>query len=207
MGMCYMVTIIDVGLGNVNSVYRALRHLKVDTCVSASAADIEKAEKLVFPGVGNFAEASKRLLSTGMADVIRHEVVKKNKPILGICLGMQLLANKGEEGGRSEGLGLINARVARMKSEEKGSRLPHIGWNDVRTGGMRIFSGVEDPCFYFVHSYSMELEEEVEHAVCDYGGDFVAVVKKDNIMGVQFHPEKSQRFGLRLLKNFVEGVF
>jgi glutamine amidotransferase len=202
-----MVTIIDLGLGNVNSVHRALKHLNIKSLVSSDTGDIERAEKLILPGVGNFYEASKRLHSNNIADVIREQALVKKKPLLGICLGMQLLASTGEEGGESRGLDLIRARVSRLKSEEKGLRLPHIGWNDV-SFSMRLFSNIEsNACFYFVHSYAMVPEEEVESASCSYGDDFIAAVRKDNVVGVQFHPEKSQAPGLQLLRNFLNGEF
>ncbi|MFH0754949.1 MAG: imidazole glycerol phosphate synthase subunit HisH [Candidatus Omnitrophota bacterium] len=201
-----MVTIIDMGLGNVNSVHRALKHLNVPNRVSADVADIEQASKLIFPGVGNFFEVSKRLFATGMVDVIREQVLVKKKPLLGICLGMQLLASYGEEGGESRGLDLIKARVKRLKSEGLGLRLPHVGWNDV-SSPMPLFSNIEsNACFYFVHSYAMVLEERVESAACYYGEDFICAVKKGNVVGVQFHPEKSQGPGIQLLKNFLDGA-
>ncbi|GBE18166.1 imidazole glycerol phosphate synthase subunit HisH 1 [archaeon BMS3Abin16] len=203
-----MITIIDLGLGNVNSVMRALNYLKVSNRVSSEISDLEEAEKLIFPGVGNFFEASKRLEINGMKQAIREQVLELGKPILGICLGMQLLANEGEEGGISKGLGLIDGRVVRMSSEKVGLRLPHIGWNDVSHRNLKLFSGIdENACFYFVHSYALELEGDVEHSLSNYGTDFVAAVKKDNIIGTQFHPEKSQKDGLKLLTNFVNGVF
>lgn len=202
-----MVTIIDMGLGNVSSVHKALKHLNVKNIVSSDVSDLCRAEKLIFPGVGNFYEASRRLYSSGMAEAIREEVLGKKKPLLGICLGMQLLASSGEEGGESKGLDLINARVKKLKSEEMGLRLPHVGWNDI-SSSMKLFANMDDgACFYFVHSYAMVLHEPVENAICNYGEDFIAAVKKDNIVGVQFHPEKSQQYGMQILKDFSSGEF
>lgn len=204
-----MVTIIDLGLGNVKSVSRALSYLNIPNIVSDDLLKIANAEKIILPGVGNFFEASKRLHSTGLADTIREQVKVKKKPFLGICLGMQLLAEKSEESGNSNGLGFIKAKVIRLRCEKRGYTLPHIGWNDVTHGEMPLFAGIEESsCFYFVHSYELVLEDvSVESVTCNYGNDFVAGVKKDNIMGVQFHPEKSQRAGIKLLKNFAEGVY
>lgn len=204
-----MITIVDLGLGNVNSVSRALTYLRVPNVVSRDIKDIETSKKLIFPGVGNFSEASKRLHSTGLREKIREEVLDRGKPLMGICLGMQLLAKEGEEGGVSEGLGLIEAKVSRLRSEGNGYILPHMGWNDVVHNEMKVFSNIEeDACFYFVHSYEMMHDDPgAEYATCDYGVEFVAAVKKNNIIGVQFHPEKSQRAGLQFLKNFVEGVY
>jgi|TARA_B100001964_G_C14056675_1_gene519500 glutamine amidotransferase len=204
-----MITIIDLGLGNINSVSRALDYLGITNRISDNIHDVEHAEALILPGVGNFSEASNRLCLTDMVTTIQHEVLNNKKPFLGICLGMQLLAETGEESGVSQGLGLIKARACKLRSETKGYRLPHIGWNDVAGNNMNLFSNIEDrSCFYFAHSYEIILEDkDVEYAICNYGVDFVAVVKKNNIVGVQFHPEKSQKPGLQLLKNFIQGVF
>ncbi|MCK4809391.1 MAG: imidazole glycerol phosphate synthase subunit HisH [Candidatus Omnitrophica bacterium] len=204
-----MLTIIDLGLGNINSVHRALKYLKIEHLISNSVEDISRAQKLIFPGVGSFAEASRRLYSSGIAAAIKECVLEKCVPILGICLGMQLLAGSGEEGGVSQGLGLINACVRKLRSEGQGFHLPHIGWNDISFKEQGVFSGIQNrTCFYFVHSYEMILNESdmIKCAVCNYGVDFIAAVKKDNIVGVQFHPEKSREPGLKLLKNFVEGA-
>ncbi|MEA3346918.1 MAG: imidazole glycerol phosphate synthase subunit HisH, partial [Candidatus Auribacterota bacterium] len=155
-----MITIIDLGLGNVNSVSRALTYLRIENVISSDAKKIEKAEKLIFPGVGNFFEASKRMYSTGIAGVIQKQVSGNKKPLLGICLGMQLLAKTGEEGGSSDGLGLIDANVSKLKCEKDRYHLPHVGWNDISEHDMKWFSGVEDhSCFYFVHSYEMVLND------------------------------------------------
>lgn len=202
-----MVAIIDLNLGNVKSVGNALSYLKIEHVLTSDQEQIYKASKLIFPGVGSFNEASRRLQSTGIRECIRNAVLVQGKPILGICLGMQLLAEYGEEGGESQGLGLINARVSRLRSDPEKYRLPHIGWNDVEPEGLELFNGINNgTCFYFVHSYEMVLNEQCNKAICNYGVNFVAAVQKGNICGTQFHPEKSREMGLRLLTNFIEKV-
>jgi glutamine amidotransferase len=203
-----MITIIDLGLSNINSVRRALTYLNYQSRISRDVVDIETAEILILPGVGSFFEASKRLFAKGIADVIKKQVLNKKVPFLGICLGMQLIANDSEENGFSQGLGFVDANVKLLESDRMGLRLPHVGWNDISETNMALFKKTDDElCYYFVHSYAMQLNEDVECAKCNYGIDFVAAVKKDNVIGVQFHPEKSQRPGLQILKNFVEGDY
>jgi len=202
-----MIAIIDLKLGNVKSVGNALTYLKIKHVLTSDHEQIKNATKLIFPGVGSFNEASKRLQSTGMRECIRNAVLILGKPILGICLGMQLLADYGEEGGESQGLGLINARVSRLRSDPEKYRLPHIGWNDVEHDEVELFNGINSgTCFYFVHSYEMVLNEPCNKAICNYGVDFIAAVQKGHICGTQFHPEKSREMGLKLLSNFVEKV-
>lgn len=204
------VSIVDLGLGNVTSVSRALSHIGISNCVTSSNQDIVDSDLIIFPGVGNFFEASKRLFESNIAACLHEEVLNKKKPILGICLGMQLLADSGEEGGQSKGLGFISGQIKKIDVEGKGLRLPHIGWNDVAKNNFRLFENIEDetPCFYFVHSYAMNVEDAaVKFTSCDYGTKVTAAVSKGNILGTQFHPEKSQSNGLTVLKNFVSGNY
>lgn len=203
-----MITVIDLNLGNVASVDKALKHLNIKHVVSDSARDIQNAEKIIFPGVGNFFEAAKRMKNLGLADILKEQVIGKKIPLLGICLGMQLLAGFGEEGGGAEGLNFINGEIKLLRTDKAKLRLPHIGWNDVNFTDFKLFTGIKNSsCFYFVHSYEMILQEEVKIATSNYGVDFVAAIQKGNIMGVQFHPEKSQEAGLCLLNNFCRGYF
>jgi len=203
-----LITVIDLKIGNINSVSKALKYIGIKHQVSDSPAEIKKSKKIIFPGVGNFTEAAKRMKSLGIDDVLKERVVGNKVPILGICLGMQLLANYGEEGDGSEGLGFIKGRVVYHRASQNGLCLPHIGWNEVDYRDIKLFDGIDNrSCFYFVHSYEFIPEEQVEVGYTNYGYDFVSVVQKDHIIGAQFHPEKSQRLGLRLLENFCGGKF
>ena len=202
-----MITVIDLHIGNTASVSRALKYLDIPHLVSDDIGIIDAADRLIFPGVGNFFEASKILKTTGLYGLLRHKVLDRKTPILGICLGMQLFATFGEEGGRSEGLDFIKSNILYHRASGKGLRLPHIGWNEVRHEGLKVFDSIPDnTCFYFAHSYEMTLSEAVKAAYSDYGVNFVAVVQKGNIIGCQFHPEKSQKAGLKLLDNFCKGI-
>lgn len=202
-----MITVIDLNIGNIASVSGALKNLGIAHKISDSRKDIESAERLILPGVGNFSEAAKRLKTLAIDRSIKKKVLDEGTPILGICLGMQLFAAYGEEGGCTEGLGLIKGRVSYHRAAKMGLRLPHIGWNEVTQEGFRLFDSIDsNSCFYFVHSYEMIPEETAKAAYSDYGVKFVAAIKKDNIAGVQFHPEKSQRAGLKLLDNFCKGI-
>lgn len=202
-----MLVIVDIGIGNVNSVSRALTYLKIKNKVSADPQEIKDAGKIVFPGVGNFAEASRRLEQSGLMALLREQLTCK--PVLGICLGMQLLASAGDEGGGAPGLGWIEGRVSLLDSAKAGLRLPHVGWNDVETAGFPVFENIpEKSCFYFTHSYAMNVtDSQTRVGKTEYGVFFPSVVQKGNVIGVQFHPEKSQKPGLQLLKNFSEGRF
>lgn len=199
-----MIAVIDMKLGNVHSVCNALKYLGYDYILTSDLENISRAERLILPGVGSFSEASTRLSQNGLRDCIREEVLIKNKPLLGICLGMQLLADEGEEGGLSQGLGLIRGRVCKLRCDTRTHRLPHIGWNDVNNQGVTTLNSVDNgSCFYFVHSYEMILKEECSYATSHYGVEFIAAVQKKHIVGTQFHPEKSQEKGLEVLKNYL----
>ncbi|HLF18622.1 MAG TPA: imidazole glycerol phosphate synthase subunit HisH [Candidatus Omnitrophota bacterium] len=203
-----MITVIDLKISNIASVSRALKFLNVEHKVSDRLEDVINCEKMILPGVGSFAEGSSRLKSTGLREAIRKRVIEDKTPILGICLGMQLLASQGEEGGPSEGLDLIKGRVSHLRHSLNGVKLPHIGWNDVSFGNFPVFDNMPAaPCFYFVHSYEFVPDEKVQTATCHYGKDFIAGVQKENILGFQFHPEKSQKAGLKLLENFCKGKY
>lgn len=200
-----MITIIDIQIGNIGSVTRALKFLKCKYIVTDKKEDIENATKLLFPGVGSFAEASKKLEASGLKEVIQHQVLIKKTPILGICLGMQLFAKTGEEGGSHPGFGFIDADVKLIEAKKHNLRLPHMGWNNLSNTDLKLLNGTnENSCFYFVHSYEMKLNEKISHVTTDYGSDVVAMIEKGNIFAAQFHPEKSQEQGLKILKNFIE---
>lgn len=200
-----MVAIIDYGMGNVGSVKNALTFLGVDSVISHTRADLESASHLILPGVGAFGDGMRKLKALNLIPILEHEVLKKKKPFLGICLGMQLLAEEGEEGGLTRGLGWIPGRVRRFRVAEGTFRVPHVGWNDIHlSGAAPLFDTISPQIFYFVHSYFLAPRDSVAViATCEYGETFAAAVSKDTVAGVQFHPEKSQRAGLTLLRNFL----
>lgn len=195
-----MITIIDYGVGNITSLRNAFGALNVSVTVTQDRQAIAAAEKLVLPGVGAFAPAMQRLRDSCLDQIIL-EKTRQQTPLLGICLGMQLLFTTSSEQGQWPGLNLIPGQVRRFENVNK---IPQIGWNQVETRPVALFSGIcSRPYFYFVHSYYCVPEDEVHCiATCDYGNSFCAAVQKDNIWGVQFHPEKSQADGLKLLHSF-----
>jgi glutamine amidotransferase len=200
------MTVVDMGMGNIGSVVRALKFLGIAHAVCVDPDAVPRASAVILPGVGSFGEASRRLAESGMGEAIVDSVRARQTPVLGICLGMQLLATSGDEGGEgapSPGLGLIAGHVAALRRSELSLRIPHMGWNDVQCGSMAMFAGIPDgACFYFVHSYAMQLHEDIPHATTDYGGRIVAAVASGVVWGAQFHPEKSQDAGLQVLRNF-----
>lgn len=206
MGSNSLVVVIDYNMGNVRSVWKAFEYLGAKVIVSNSLEDIKKADRLVLPGVGAFGEGMENLKKLGIIEALEEEVIKNNKPFLGICLGMQLLAKDSEEFGFHKGLGWIDGSVKKL---EPGSnfKIPHVGWNEIKIidEACPIFSGItQKSAFYFVHSFHFipERKENIK-AVCDYGQEFVAAIQKENIFATQFHPEKSQMPGLKILENFL----
>lgn len=199
-----MIAVIDYGMGNLRSVARALEAIGQDVTVTAAAEDVRAASHIVLPGVGSFDQCARQLQATGLVDVLDEQVRRQGKPFLGICLGMQLLAEGSEEGDAVRGLGWIAGRVRRLPPGD-GRKIPHIGWNDVEVAaGDPLFRGVRHPVFYFVHSYFVDCgQPALVTGTCDYGVAFPAALVRDNIVAVQFHPEKSQQNGLRFLQNFV----
>jgi len=204
-----MITIIDYEMGNLRSVEKAFESLGFAARVSADPADIPRADKLVLPGVGAFADCVNNLRAGGfVAPLLVH--VESAKPLLGICVGMQMLFDESEEFGRHQGLGLIPGRVVRFPSGmvENGERLkvPHMGWNTISfRQDAPLFRGIDDGSYvYFVHSYHCQADNEADIAAsCTYGDvTFCASLWRGNIMATQFHPEKSQEIGLRIFRNF-----
>lgn len=196
-----MIGIIDYGRGNISSVETALNKGGFDNITTDDHEVLRSCNGLILPGVGAFKDGMQDLKRRGLIPIIR-EFVEKGKPLLGICLGLHLLFEVGEEDGESEGLGLLKGRVERLTTEYK---IPHIGWNNLRIlKPSPILEGIEDgDNFYFVHSYQAHPEDRsVISAVCDYGQEIVAVVSRENIFGVQFHPEKSSDKGMVLIQNF-----
>lgn len=201
------IIVIDYGMGNIWSVFSALRYLGCNPMVSSDPNEIARAESLVLPGVGSFRKAMTTLRQTGLDQAILEAVQTKGSKILGICLGMQLMGSRGSEDGDALGLGLIPNPVDIFTTQEVGTnKIPHIGFDLVRsTPDARLFLGLPDAAdFYFVHSYRM-LSEGLsgKTATCMYGIEFLAAYEQDNIYATQFHPEKSQINGLVLLKNFL----
>jgi len=197
------VTIVDYGVGNVYSVYNAILRLGCKVTVSSESAAIKSADFLVLPGVGAFEAAINGLKLRKLDTELTEEVIGKRKPILGICVGMQMLATVSMENGEHTGLNWIEGRVTRLKLP-KGYSIPHVGWNDVQVMTKApLFERTGDlPHFYFDHSYHFQCHEKYVSGTCEYGRKVVAAVQKDNILGVQFHPEKSQTMGLKLFMSF-----
>ena len=199
-----MITIVDYGMGNLRSVFNALTLLGEDTQITNNPEEILRAERLILPGVGAFGLAMHNLRERGLIDPLNEKVLNQQTPILAICLGMQLLAESSSEHGDHVGLGWIPGRVRMFEMD--GLKVPHVGWNEISVQGEPpLFKGLGgNKEFYFVHSYHFETDTaEVVAATTDYGYDFVAAVNRDNIFGTQFHPEKSQDNGLRVLRNFM----
>ncbi len=200
-----MIAIIDYGLGNLASIKNALESIGIENEITEEKEKIQKADKLILSGVGAFGYGIENLNKMGLIDVLNEEILVKKKPILGICLGMQLMCTKSYEGGEFRGLGWIDAEVVRFDSKNKKFRVPHIGWNDVECNlDSPLFKGGRNTeTFYFVHSYYLKpKDEEIIIGTCDYGIKFCAAIQKENIFATQFHPEKSQYEGLQILRNF-----
>lgn len=200
------VAIIDYGMGNLGSVARALEELGAAPFIAEHPDALRTAERLVLPGVGAFGEAMFRLHRGGWTAAIQHEV-RSGKPLLGICLGMQLLASSSTEGGANEGLNLVPGRVQRLDALGCELRIPHVGWNGMRltSHAGTLFNDIPDRTdFYFVHSFAMRADDEHDVlANVEYGVPLVAAIARGNVFGTQFHPEKSSKAGFQVLKNFL----
>ena len=201
-----MIAIIDYGVGNLFSLRSSLNKIGADTVVTADPAVIAKADKLILPGVGAFADAAKKLRDSDLDNVIKAEAAA-GKPIMGICLGMQMLFEKSFEYGEHEGLGLLKGSVVPMEGSIPANlKIPHIGWNALKfEKESKLFKYIkEGDCVYFVHSFYASGCEDSLIATAEYGRDLTAAVAKDNVMGCQFHPEKSGDVGLNILRAFCE---
>lgn len=201
-----MVLIVDYGLGNLYSVSKAFEMLGAEVLVSGEQRDIERAERIVLPGVGAFGDGMENLSKKGITNALKRAVLEDRKPFLGICLGMQLLADIGTESGNTKGLGWIHGETLKLDVAGKGLKVPHIGWNDVSISEPHpLWNGIKDGSdFYFLHSYTLVCDEKKDVAATSvYGMPFTSAVQKDSIFAVQFHPEKSQDNGLKFLENFM----
>lgn len=201
------IAIVDYGMGNIESVKKAFLFLGADCTVTNQPDELRNAKAIVLPGVGAFHAAIENLHNLGLSDGLSEMVINKKIPFLGICLGMQLIASDSTEQQYTKGLGWIDANVTRIESNDL-CRVPHVGWNEISYDVNSIlFRHIgENPHFYFDHSYHLTCHEEVVLSTCQYGGKRIASVEKNNIFAVQFHPEKSQRNGLRILRNFINYV-
>lgn len=202
-----MITIINYNAGNIKSIQNMLKRIGAKSCISSHVEEIEQAEKLILPGVGHFDYGMNNLKQSGLIEVLNKKVVEQKTPILGICLGAQLLGNRSEEG-VEKGLGWIDMDIVKFDKAKMGDNLkiPHMSWNEVSIKkNSKLMLGLDDESrFYFVHSYHMRCNDENNIlANTFYGYEFTSAVEKENIFGVQFHPEKSHKFGMKLLENFV----
>lgn len=198
------IVVIDYGMGNLRSVVNAFSSVGADVEIARSPHDLVSCRGIVLPGVGAFRDGMVRLTDNGWIDALEVEVMDRKKPFLGLCLGMQLMGSRGTEHGAAEGLGWIPGDVLRLREADRSLRIPHIGWNDVSSKvDSRLFRELSDGVFYFLHSYHLRPEHEgATAATCQYGDEFVAAVESENLFGAQFHPEKSQKDGLKILQNF-----
>jgi len=201
-----MVVVVDYGMGNLRSVSKAFEACGADVTVSSKPGDLQKADRIVLPGVGAFGDSMANLKKRGLIEPLRQEVLVAKKPYFGICLGMQILADSGEEKGSHQGLGWLPGKTVMFQLADRELKVPHIGWNDIRiVKDGPLWSGLGKKLdFYFVHSFHfMPTDRDDAAATCDYGGEFTAAVQHENIFATQFHPEKSQESGLRLIRNFL----
>ncbi|NQY24085.1 MAG: imidazole glycerol phosphate synthase subunit HisH [Campylobacteraceae bacterium] len=200
-----MIGIIDYNMGNLASVYNACSLLDTKASIVKNPDDLKNFDRIILPGVGAFGDAMLHLKQTGMKDAIL-DFSKLGKPMIGICLGMQLLFESSEEFGSHEGLGLIDGKILKFdKSKMKEDfKVPHMGWNKITNTKSVLFDGLEDPYLYFVHSFHVHTKEENVIGSTTYGYEFASAVNKNNIYGFQPHPEKSHDNGLKILKNFLK---
>lgn len=206
-----MLSIVDYGMGNIRSVMNAFELLGEKLEITDDPKKLSQSEAIILPGVGAFSDGMMNLKKKGLIEVLQKEIIEKEKPYLGICLGLEFLATKSFEGGEHEGLGWIDGEVIKINPSETSLKVPHMGWEDtqiLKKDG--LFKEIENPTFYYLHSYFFKIddkEKDVITSICDYGGvSITATLQKNNIYAVQFHPEKSQTTGIKLLKNFLDDI-
>ena len=200
------VVIINYGMGNVKSIKNQLERMSYSSIISSNENDIEKADKIILPGVGHFDAGMKNILANNLFEILKYKVVDNKTPILGICLGMQLFCEKSEEGG-VDGLGWLKGKVKKFRITDSKFKIPHIGWNNlnIKNNSKLLKDIKKENHFYFAHSYYLSgVKEENILAYTNYSIKFISSVKKENIYGTQFHPEKSHLSGIKILKNFLE---
>lgn len=204
-----MIVIIDYGMGNLGSVYKSFKKVHENVLISSSKKDIEKADKLVLPGVGHFSNGMKRLEELDLLNLLNHKVIENETPILGICLGMQLFAKFSHEG-NVNGLSWFDAEVVKFDVTDKlRYKVPHMGWNSIQIARNNVLLDEisQSELFYFVHTYHIKcLDNKDVLGVTNYSYDFASMIQKNNIYGTQFHPEKSHGKGLKIIKNFAQKI-
>jgi glutamine amidotransferase len=202
-----MITIVDYGMGNLGSIKNMFKYIGVETTIESDVDKIKNASKILLPGVGSFDTAMKKINESDLKEVLNEKALKEQVPVLGICLGMQLLTKSSEEGSIS-GLGWIEAQTISFKDRvDINYRVPHMGWNLVNKSNDSLltkdFDNFDEVIFYFVHSYFVKVKDEKNSILkTNYGVEFDSAIQKDNIFGAQFHPEKSHKFGMKLFENF-----
>ena len=199
-----MIGIIDYNMGNLASVYNACHLLDAKASIVKDPNELKKFDRVILPGVGAYGDAMEHLIETGMNEAV-YEFAKSGKPMIGICLGMQLLFESSQEFGHSNGLGLIDGEVVKFDKSKmhEDFKIPHMGWNTIVNKEHPLFEGLHNPYLYFVHSFHAKTKEEYIIGETTYGYNFVSAVNKNNIFGFQPHPEKSHNNGLKILENFI----
>lgn len=201
-----MITIVDYGMGNLGSIQNMFKRIKVESEITGDVDKIAVAKKILLPGVGAFDAAMQRINESGLKEVLDKKAVEEKVPVLGICLGMQLLSKSSEEG-KLTGLGWINAETVRFQFADSSLKVPHMGWNLAykKKESPLIDNFPDEPRFYFVHSYYVQCSHPSDVlTITHYGIDFHSIIQHENIYGAQFHPEKSHKFGMKLLQNFAQ---
>jgi len=198
-------------MGNIRSVLNAFNLLGEDCIITDKQVDIRNAEAIVLPGVGSFSDGMKNLQDRRLIEVLNEEVIDKKKPYLGICLGLEFLAKNSTEGGFCEGFGWLNGEIKQIEGNSIENKVPHMGWNNTKIlSNKGMYLEMENPSFYYLHSYYLKLENPEKRfisSICNYGNSkIIASIEKDNIFAVQFHPEKSQSTGIKLLQNFLKSI-